>query len=101
MLTRTLSVRAPVIAMLVAVAAAVSGCAQSNSSPNGDPGARPLPAGQTCQSSRSELHGLDSKGVPSLIERRQAGSKLNPQQNAQADRYNELLNYYLGGRCHV
>lgn len=92
-------VGAPVV--LAVVVAALSGCAQSNSNPNGDPGAKPLPAGQTCQSIRGELNSLDSKGVPSLIERRQAGSKLNPQQNAQADRYNELLNYYLGGRCHV
>lgn len=85
----------------VIAAAALGGCAGNTSSPNGDPGARPLPAGQTCQSIRGELNKLDGKGVPSLIERRQAGSKLNPAQNAEADRYNELLNYYLGGRCHV
>jgi hypothetical protein len=78
----------------------LAACAQSAGS-NGDPGARPLPPGQTCQSIRSELNGLDGKGVPSMIESRQAGRKLNPQQNAMADRYNELLNYYLGGRCHV
>lgn len=79
---------------------ALAGCAQSNS-PNGDPGARPLPAGQTCQSIRAELNKLDGKGVPSLIEQRQGGKKLSAAQNAEADRYNDLLNYYLGGRCHV
>lgn len=88
------------LGLALAVALALAGCAQGGAT-GGDPGARPLPPGQTCQSIRGELNSLDGKGVPSLIERRQAGSKLNPQQNALADRYNELLNYYLGGRCHV
>ena len=68
---------------------------------NGDPGAAPLSGGQTCQSIRSELNRLDSKGVPSLVERQNAGKKLSKSQKAQADLYNRLLNDYLGARCHV
>jgi hypothetical protein len=79
--------------------ALLAGCAQE--ARGGDPGARPLPPGSTCQSLKSEMDRLVGRGVPSAIERRQAGGKLSPAQNADADRYNELLSYYLGGRCHV
>ncbi len=66
-----------------------------------DPGARMLPAGQTCQSIRAELNRLDSRGVPARVEAASAGRKLTPTQQAEVDRYNELLNQYLGARCHV
>lgn len=78
----------------------LAGCATEDKS-GGDPGARPLPAGATCQSLKTEMDRLVNKGVSGLIEGRQAGRKLTPAQNADADRYNELLNYYLGGRCHT
>lgn len=81
-------------------AVALAGCAGEGNK-YGDPGARPLPAGQTCQSVRGDLNKLDSKGVPSQIEAAQAGRKLNPGQQADVDRYNKLLNDYLGARCHV
>jgi hypothetical protein len=55
----------------------------------------------TCPSLKSEMDKLVSRGVSSSIEGRQAGRKLSPQQNADADRYNELLSYYLGARCHA
>jgi hypothetical protein len=68
---------------------------------NGDPGAAPLAGGQTCQTIRTDLNRLDSKGVPALVERQNAGKKLSKSQKAQADLYNRLLNEYLGARCHV
>ncbi len=80
------------------VAAGVAGCGGAS---GGDPGAKALPVGESCQSIRSELNRLDSKGVPALIERQSAGGKLNPGQKADADSYNNLLNQYLGARCHV
>lgn len=80
------------------VAAALSGCGGAS---GGDPGAKALPVGQSCQSIRSELNRLDSKGVPALVERQSSGGKLNPAQKADADAYNSLLNQYLGARCHV
>jgi hypothetical protein len=83
---------------LAAVAAALSGC---GGAAGGDPGARSLPAGQSCQTIRGELNRLDSKGVPSLVERAGNGSKLSPAQRSEVDNYNGLLNQYLGARCHV
>lgn len=83
---------------LAAVAASLSGC---GGAAGGDPGARSLPAGQSCQTIRGELNRLDSKGVPSLVERASNGSKLSPAQHSEVDNYNGLLNQYLGARCHV
>lgn len=79
-----------------AVALGFAACAA-----DGNPGAAALSGGQTCQSIRADLNGLDSKGVPALVERQNAGKKLSKSQKAQADLYNKLLNDYLGARCHV
>jgi hypothetical protein len=78
----------------------LAGCA-TETKKGGDPGAREMPAGYTCQSVRQELNRLDAKGTRSKVEAATAGQKLNPQAQAEVDRYNELLNYYLGARCHV
>jgi hypothetical protein len=82
----------------LSVAMALGGCAGAA---GGDPGAKSLPMGQSCQSIRGELNRLDSKGVPSIVERASSGGKLTPAQRAEADNYNSLLNQYLGARCHV
>lgn len=84
----------------LALAAALGGCA-AQGAPYGDPGARPLPAGQSCQSVRAELNRLDARGVPSKVEAASRGQRLSPQSQADVDRYNQLLNLYLGARCHV
>jgi hypothetical protein len=78
----------------------VAGCANSGSG-GGDPGAIAMPAGSTCQSVRAELNKLDAKGTPSKIEAIQAGKPVPAAAKADADRYNYLLNLYLGARCHV
>jgi len=83
------------------LALAVAGCASDDVPTGGDPGARPLPEGYTCQSVRAELNKLDSQGARNAVDAASSGKKLSPQAQAQADRYNQLLNYYLGGRCHV
>lgn len=88
------------IVVLCALMATGAGCAQYKKG-NGDPGARALPAGVTCQSVRAELNQLDARGVPAKVEAAQSGHKLPPAQQADVDRYNELLNQYLGARCHV
>lgn len=85
---------------LLTVVGLLAGCAAS-AGPGGDPGARPLPPGYSCQSVRAELNKLDSRGVPAKVEAVTAGRKVSAQDRADADRYNQLLNYYLGGRCHV
>lgn len=87
-------------ALALCAVVGLAGCA-AQSAPGGDPGARPLPPGQTCQSLRADLNKMDSRGVPAKVEAVSAGRKVSAQDKADADRYNELLNHYLGGRCHV
>lgn len=94
------SVRRPACVWVAAVGLALSGCAGGGSK-NGDPGAKALPAGQTCQSIKADLDRMVSQGVQGSVEAQAAGRKLSPNQKADADRYNSLLAYYLGARCHV
>ncbi len=86
--------------LVLGLTAALGGCGGASGG-GGDPGAKSLPMGQSCQSIRGELNRLDSKGVPALVEKQSGGGKLNPAQKADADAYNNLLNQYLGARCHV
>jgi hypothetical protein len=81
------------------VAAALGGCSGGGST-GGDPGARALPAGMSCQSLRADLNRMDSQGAQSKVEAASQG-KASPEARAVADRYNTLLNHYLGARCHV
>ncbi len=91
------SVRA---ACALTVLALLGGCAAQGAA-GGDPGARPMPAGMTCQSVRQELNTLDSRGGPAKVEAVSQGRKVSESDRAVASRYNTLLAYYLGGRCHV
>jgi hypothetical protein len=86
--------------MAFGLAAALGGCSGGGSSNGGDPGARPLPAGMSCQSLRADLNRMDSQGAQSKVEAVSQG-KGSPDAKAVADRYNTLLNHYLGARCHV
>lgn len=76
------------------------GCAANNGSSTG-PRPTALTGGRTCQSIRNDLVKLDKKGVQGLVERQNAGKKLSKAQKAQADLYSQLLDDYLGARCHV
>lgn len=81
--------------VLVAVAGlAVSGCA------GGSAGAGGMAGGESCGSVRAKIARLDAKGVQSLVQAQAQGKKLSGQQKADADLYNDLLNQYLGARCH-
>ena len=83
------------------LAVLLAGCAGNTNSANGDPGAQSLSGGETCQSIRTNLNKLDREGVPSLVEQQTSGKKLGAPQKAKADLYNQLLDKYLGARCHV
>lgn len=86
--------------IVLAGLAVLGGCADGGGG-NGDPGAIPLAAGQSCGSIRQELNALDRKGTQAKVEAATAGKKLPPAAQADVDRYNSLLNQYLGARCHV
>lgn len=88
------------VGVVSVTACVLAGCGGASGG-NGDPGAKPLPAGQTCQSIFGEMQRLQGRGVQSAIERQQQGGSLSPSQKADADSYNRLLNDYLGARCHV
>jgi len=98
-LARTTSTALKCLAV-AATAGWLAACAADNTT-GGDPGATPLAAGQTCDSVRQELNRLDSKGTQSKVEAASQGKKLAPAAQADVDRYNYLLNQYLGARCHV
>ncbi len=86
------------IVTIALLAAGLSGCA--NNTGNG-PHAQALPPGSSCGSIRAELRTLDGRGVPSKVEALSAGRKMSEGDRALANRYNELLNQYLGARCHA
>lgn len=44
---------------------------------------------------------MDTRGVPAHVERLSRNGKLTPKQRADAEHYNDLLDEYLGARCHV
>jgi hypothetical protein len=92
----------PVLAgtAVLAVSIVISACSGGGGGAGGDPGARPLPSGMSCQSLRADLNKMDSQGAQSKVEAVSQG-KGSPEAKAVADRYNTLLNYYLGARCHV
>jgi len=77
----------------------LTACADGNMS--GDPGPIALPSGSSCGTIQQELNRLLGRGVQGSIERQQAGKTLTPAAKADVDRYNSLLNQYLGARCHV
>jgi hypothetical protein len=82
-----------------AALACLAGCAGEGR--DGDPGAVPLAAGQSCGSIRQELNRLDAKGTQAKVEASGQGKKMSSADQADVDRYNLLLNQYLGARCHV
>ncbi len=95
-----ISRRPATVVIAVGLVGLLAGCAAEGKS-GGDPGARPLPAGSTCQSIKAEISALDSRGVPAKVEAVSQNKKVSDKDKADATRYNQLLNYYLGGRCHV
>ena len=88
------------LALLGVAGMLLAGCADNNSI-GGDPGPVPLAFGQTCGSIQQELNRLLGRGVQGNVERQAAGKPISPAAKADVDRYNALLNQYLGARCHV
>jgi hypothetical protein len=86
-------------AVLGAAGLLLAGCAEGNGL-GGDPGPVPLALGQTCDSVQQEMNRLLGRGVQGNVERQNAGKPISPAAKADVDRYNALLNQYLGARCH-
>lgn len=82
--------------LVVAVGLCVAAC--GGPSPGG-PGANASPSG--CKGLQKELKRYERKGVASWAEAKNAGRKLSKAKEADLRIYNELLNKYLGGKCHI
>ena len=54
-----------------------------------------------CKSTKAEMNKLVAQGVGNDVSAQEAGRKLSPAAQDRVDRYNSLLDVYLGGRCHV
>jgi hypothetical protein len=78
----------------------LAACAD-NTNFGGDPGPIALPSGSNCGSIQQELNRLLGRGVQGSIEKQSSGKPVAPAAKADVDRYNSLLNQYLGARCHV
>lgn len=85
-------------ALVAVVAVALSGCASSSSSGRVPVG---FASGGDCQSVRAELRKLDGMGVPGQIQAKQAGQHVSADTGARIDRYNSLLEQYLGNDCQL
>ena len=92
------TVRAALQGLAVVAALGLAGCSGDG---YGDPGAASLASGQSCGSIRAELDQLDKRGTQSKVEAASQGKKLSGKDKGDVDRYNSLLNQYLGARCHV
>lgn len=78
------------------MAAALAACSGTEG-PQQGPG--PMLADNACTQLRGDLNAMDKRGVPGLVDSRNSGKKLSPQQDAEATRYNQVLDQYLGGQC--
>jgi hypothetical protein len=80
-----------------AVAVLMAGCATQTS------GRVPVgfASGGDCQTVRGELRKLDGMGTPGQIQARSAGQRMSADVNARIDRYNYLLEEYLGNNCQL
>ena len=65
------------------------------------PGRRRWRRASRCGTIRQELDALDRRGTQGKVEAASQGKKLSPKDKGDVDRYNSLLNQYLGARCHV
>ena len=81
---------------VVTCGAVLAGCASSG-------GRQPVgfTNGGDCRSVKSELHQLDTQGVPAMIQAQAAGSRVSGPSKSKIDRYNYLLEEYLGNDCQL
>ena len=81
---------------VVAIGLALSSCASSS-------GRVPVgfASGGDCHSVKAELHQMDGQGVPALIQSEQNGAHVSAASKSKIDRYNYLLEEYLGNDCQL
>lgn len=91
------------IIMMALIAVCGAGCAATDSEmkPAAASPAVAAAGDRSCQSLRSLIMTMEARGAAKLIDRQHDGGKLSGSEKAEIDRYNSLLNEYLGARCHL
>lgn len=84
------------VSLVLSVALVVAACGATG--PNG-PGPSAAPSG--CKALQKDLKKYERMGVAGWAEAKNAGRRLSKKQAAGLRTYNELLNKYLGGKCHL
>ena len=84
------------LAVAIGMAVSLAGCASGSGRVHVG-----FTGGGDCGSVRAELKKLDAMGVPGQIQASQAGQKVSADTRTRINRYNALLNEYLGNECHV
>ena len=92
--TRTISHIAVPIAIL---GLAVAGCAGG---PDGASNVG-LAGGGSCKSLKRELGRYEARGIQYKADAANRGGRLTAKQRVDVNRYNKLLDAYLGNKCHV
>ncbi|MGI9422205.1 MAG: hypothetical protein ACR2PA_03360 [Hyphomicrobiaceae bacterium] len=82
---------------LFIVAVMLSGCAGGPSAGGG----MALSSGGSCKSIKRELGRYEARGVHMRADAAGRGKRLSSKQQAEVQRYNDLLNSYLSNQCHV
>ena len=77
------------------MAVALAAC----SGTDGPQGPGPMLADNACAQLRADLNSMDKRGVPGMIDARNNGKKFAPAQDGEINRYNQVLDQYLGGQC--
>lgn len=83
---------------LVAAGLVTAGCAGGAGGPDGVGLAY---GGGSCKSLKREIARYEARGVHYKADQAGRGARLSAKQRADVDRYNSLLNSYLGSKCHV
>ena len=84
------------LVLVVGVAATLGACASKSGREHVG-----FTGGGDCLSVRSELKKLDAQGTPGQIQAKAAGQKLSAEAAGRVDRYNKLLEEYLGNECQL
>jgi hypothetical protein len=78
-------------------AVALAGC----SGGSGQAPSAGFAAAGDCKAAKAEMNRLIGQGVENDINAQASGRTLSPQAAARVDRYNTLLDSYLGAKCYV
>ena len=87
-----------VAAPMAILGLALAGCAGG---PDGVSNVGLVAGGGSCKSLKRELGRYEARGIQYKADAANRGKRLSSKQRADVNRYNKLLDAYLGNKCHV